>query len=212
MSDTASPTPRVYVAGTGTFAAEIADWAGAAGIEVKGLIEMIDESRIGTTAHDLPVLGLAGPWNGATALLGIGGWRRPLWERLRSAGWLADDLVHPTASIASSARMRRGATVGPRAVIGAASTLGEQTIVSRGALVGHHVEIGAFVTLTPGANIGGNSVLRSDVFIGMGATVLNGVTVGERALVAAGAVVRTDVEPDQRVQGVPARPYERVER
>jgi acetyltransferase-like isoleucine patch superfamily enzyme len=40
--------------------------------------------------------------------------------------------------------------------------------------------------------------------------VLPGVTVGERAVVASGAVVTRDVEPEAVVAGVPARPIGRI--
>ncbi len=47
--------------------------------------------------------------------------------------------------------------------------------------------------------------LGRDVWIGGGAIVLPGVTIGDGAIVAAGAVVRADVGPGERVAGVPAR-------
>ncbi len=48
-------------------------------------------------------------------------------------------------------------------------------------------------------------VVGDRVWIGMGATILGGVTLGEGAVVAAGAVVTSDVPPFTVVGGVPAR-------
>ena len=50
------------------------------------------------------------------------------------------------------------------------------------------------------------------VWIGAGATILPGVTIGENAIVAAGAVVSRDVEPDTIVGGVPARVLRKIRR
>ena len=47
--------------------------------------------------------------------------------------------------------------------------------------------------------------ILDNVFIGHGAIVLPGVTIGPNAIVAAGAVVSSDVEPDSVYGGVPAR-------
>jgi acetyltransferase-like isoleucine patch superfamily enzyme len=44
-----------------------------------------------------------------------------------------------------------------------------------------------------------------DAWIGANAMILKGVTIGERSIVAAGAVVTSDVPPDCIVAGVPAR-------
>ena len=52
-------------------------------------------------------------------------------------------------------------------------------------------------------------VIADDVWIGMGAIVLPGVTLGRGSIVAAGAVVSSDVEPGQIVGGIPARPMRR---
>jgi maltose O-acetyltransferase len=48
--------------------------------------------------------------------------------------------------------------------------------------------------------------IGNHVWIGSRALILPGVTLGEGAVVAAGAVVTSDVEPYTVVGGVPARP------
>ncbi|MFN8020410.1 MAG: acyltransferase [Acidimicrobiales bacterium] len=48
-------------------------------------------------------------------------------------------------------------------------------------------------------------VIEDGAWVSTRATILPGVTIGRGAVVAAGAVVRTDVAPDTLVGGVPAR-------
>lgn len=195
----------LYVAGTGSFALEMIEYARAAGHEVAGLVELVDSSRIGGEVHGLPVVGLdAGP---GTAIIGLGGERLTLWARLAEHGWRAVTVVHPAAHVSPSAQLGEGCLVAPAAVIGAAAQVGRQAIVARGGLVGHHARLGAGVVLNPGANVGGNASVGDGAVLGMGAVVVNGVEVGAKALVAAGAVVVRRVEPATRVQGVPARVF-----
>lgn len=52
----------------------------------------------------------------------------------------------------------------------------------------------------------GPVVIGANVMIGANSTVLPGVIIGDNAVVAAGAVVVTDVPPGTFVAGVPARP------
>jgi len=52
----------------------------------------------------------------------------------------------------------------------------------------------------------GDVVIGNDVWIGYGAIILSGVRIGDGAVVAAGAVVTTDIEPYTIVIGNPARP------
>jgi Acetyltransferase (isoleucine patch superfamily) len=51
----------------------------------------------------------------------------------------------------------------------------------------------------------GNIVVSDDVWIGYGATILSGVSIGQGAVIAAGAVVTSDVPPYAIAGGVPAR-------
>lgn len=48
--------------------------------------------------------------------------------------------------------------------------------------------------------------IGSDVWVGARAIILPGVSIGAGAIVAAGSIVRSDVEPNAIVAGVPARP------
>ena len=52
--------------------------------------------------------------------------------------------------------------------------------------------------------------LKRNCWIGAGATILPGVTVGENAVVAAGAVVTKNVEPNTVVGGNPAKIIRRL--
>jgi acetyltransferase-like isoleucine patch superfamily enzyme len=52
--------------------------------------------------------------------------------------------------------------------------------------------------------------IKQNAWIGAGAIILQGVTVGENAVVAAGAVVSTDVAPNTVVGGIPAKPIKKI--
>jgi UDP-3-O-[3-hydroxymyristoyl] glucosamine N-acyltransferase len=199
--------PGLHIAGTGSFAAEVAGWAADAGIEVEGLIALQRPDEAGSVVHGLPVVGVDDPPAGAAAVLGLGGDRRMSREALDAAGWLPAGIVHPTAHLADSAMVAASATIGPLAVLGAEAEIGEHAILSRGVLVGHHTSIGGYATLNPGANVGGNSSVGDDAFLGIGCVVVNGIAIGAGATIAAGAVTIREVAADTRVQGVPALPY-----
>jgi sugar O-acyltransferase (sialic acid O-acetyltransferase NeuD family) len=187
---------RLYVVGTSSFAADVVDFATETGLEIAGLLEPFDRSRVGTTVHDLPVSWLE-ETGAARALVGTGERsRRLIVGRLRAAGWTIDGLVHPKAHVARSSAVRKGAIVAPGAVVGARSRIGEHVVIGRGALVGQHTEVEAFATVESGANVADNVRIGEDALIGMAAVVGDHVTVGASAVVGAGAVVLADVEAD----------------
>jgi sugar O-acyltransferase (sialic acid O-acetyltransferase NeuD family) len=203
QSDIVRAVAELHVAGTGSFALELVEYARAAGHDVVALVELVDADRVGGEVHGLPIVGPeARP---GAVVLGLGGDRLALWSLLAEHGWRAGRVVHPAAVISPSAALGDGAVLGPGTVVGAAAEIGAHALVSRGALIGHHARIGAGAVLNPGANVAGNTAVGEAATIGMGAAVVNGVRVGAGAVVAAGAAVVRDVEPATRVQGVPAR-------
>jgi len=198
----------LHIAGTGSFAAEIAEYARDAGQHVVALLEWLDPARVGTRIHGLPVIQLGPPPDeDARVVIASGGDLAEVAGMLRELGWQGAELVHPAAHVAPSATVAAGTLIGPGGVVGAETAIGEHTRLARGALIGHHTQIGSAVMVNPGANIAGKCTIGDGCFIGMGAVVTQGVKVGERAVVAAGALVLQDVAPDERVQGLPATPY-----
>jgi len=197
----------LYLAGTGSFAREVAEWAEDTGWRVAGLVELVDEARVGTLVGGHSVVAATALPAGSATVIAAGGDRSVHHASLAAARWRAATVVHPRAHVSSSAVIAPGCIVAPGAVIGAEAHLGEHTLVSRGALVGHHARTGRFVSLLPGANLGGNAAVGDRSVVAMGAVIVNSTTVGEDVTVAAGAVVVRDVHDSARVQGVPAKEY-----
>jgi acetyltransferase EpsM len=198
----------IHVAGTGSFALEVVEYARDAGLAVAGLIELQNPARVGTDIHGLPVRAADDlPSGGAAAVVGAGGDRLAHWALLAPHGWRAASVVHPAAHVAPSAHVGDGCVVAPGVVVGAASELGDHVLLGRGALVGHHSALEAGVVLNPGANVAGHVRVGVGATVGMGALVADHLEVGEGAMIAAGAAVVRPVGAGVRVQGVPARPY-----
>ncbi len=82
--------------------------------------------------------------------------------------------IHPTAVVASSARLGRDVRIAAYAVIG------ERAVVGDGAMIGPHAAVGDDVTIGPG------SLLYSHV------TVREGCRIGARVILQPGAVIGSD--------------------
>ena len=198
---------QLYLAGTGTFATQVAAWATDAGWEVAGLVEMCDRSRVGRVVSGHRVLAPDSLPEGSQVVIAAGGDRSAHHAVLRDVDCHSVTVVHPTSHLSSSERLAAGCIVGPSAVIDAETVIGEHTLISRGTLIGHHVRAGNFVSLLPGVNVGGNVEVGDRTSVGMGAVLVNAIRVGTDATIAAGAVVVRPVADGARVQGVPAREY-----
>ncbi|HSB98288.1 MAG TPA: acetyltransferase [Burkholderiaceae bacterium] len=135
--------------------------------------------------------------------------RRRLADELATMGFQFPTLVHPNASVASDAQLGAGVFVGPGAIVNAAASVGEQSIVNSGAIVEHDVRVGRSVHVAPAAVLAGWVQVDECAWIGAGALVRDRLTVGARALVGMGAVVTRPVAADTVVIGCPARPMRR---
>jgi UDP-3-O-[3-hydroxymyristoyl] glucosamine N-acyltransferase len=86
----------------------------------------------------------------------------------------AEPGIHPSAVVASGARVASSASIGPLAVI------------EEGAQIGERVRIGPGCVVQKGASVGADSTLWSQV------NLYPGVTLGQRCILHAGAVVGAD--------------------
>lgn len=142
----------------------------------------------------------------AHVALGHNAARRRLGEALLALGYALPVPRHPSAIVASTARLGAGSVLMPRAVMGAAAELGPHSILNTGAILEHDGRTGPGCHIAPGAVLGGGVTLGAEVLVGILAGLRPGVSVGDGAAVALGAAVVADVPPRASVAGVPARP------
>lgn len=175
----------------------------------------VDPGLAGATVLGCPVYGgdaiaalrAQGVDHGFVGLGGTGdpGPRRAAAALMRDAGFRLPEIVHRSASVATSASLE-GVQILAGAIVGADAVLERDSLVNAGAIVGHDVTVGECAHVASGARIGGGAAVGAGVHIGSGAVVLQGRSVGAGAIVGAGAVVIDDIAPRARVGGVPAAP------
>ncbi len=146
--------------------------------------------------------------------MGIGGVgdnrpRADAFTRACAAGLAPLTVIHPSAVIASSAKIGVGTVCLFSVIIEAEALIGDDVIVSSGAIVEHDCRICDHVHVATGAVVTGSVEIGELAHVGAGAVVRQGIKIGSGALVGAGSMVTKSVPPGVTVVGVPARVMER---
>jgi len=133
-------------------------------------------------------------------------------------------LVGDGVSLRENSRVGNRCIIGRHVTVNYNTTIGDDTKImdhswlAGNMRVGHHVFISGGVLTSNDNEMGqlGYSdkhvigpVIMDGARIGAGAIILPNICIGENALVAAGAVVTKNVEPNEVVKGLPARPTRR---
>lgn len=121
--------------------------------------------------------------------------------------------IEPGAIIRDQVEIGDHAVIMMGAVINIGAEIGEGSMIDMGAILGGRAIVGKNCHIGAGTVLAGvieppsaePVVIEDNVMIGANAVVLEGVRVGRGAVVAAGAVVVSDVAPNTVVAGVPAR-------
>lgn len=162
----------------------------------------------------LPILGAiaagsASEGVGFVDCLGSPGSYRRREEIVRASGLAPErfeTVAHPSAWLASSARVGIGCVLYPNAVLLSDVSLGGHVTVLANTVLNHEAEVGDYSILASGVNVSGRVRIGRGCYIGCGASLREGIRVGDGALVGMGAVVVRDVPPGAVVAGCPARP------
>ncbi len=217
MNETTSEV-KVLVYGASGHGKVVADILWALGIEVAGFID--DDPAKSGELLGLPILG-NGIWLAEHAArqkvrvaLGIGDnfARQLVMDRCHSAGVELLTAVHPSATIAPSAKLGSGTVVMAQAAINPDAVIGQGVIINTGAIVEHDCRIGDFAHLSPKAAIGGNGTVGNFAWLGIGCTVIHGVDVGAGSMIGAGATVVRDIGEWVVAMGTPARVSREIKR
>lgn len=167
----------------------------------------------GRRIDGVPVLGDAGLLSklkddglaGAIVAIGDNGVRRAFVQTLEELNIPLVNAIHPSAQIASTARLGRNVVIAAGCCVCAHAQIGDSVILNTGCIVDHECMIGTAAHVCPGARLAGHVTIESGAFIGIGATIIQNVRIGFESMVGAGAVVLEDVAPMSTVVGVPAR-------
>lgn len=191
----------------------------AGGFAIAGFIDA-DTSRVGTTVGGLNVLG---PPNllaklkrqditGAIVAIGDNRVRKSYADLVLQNGLELINAIHPSAVVASSAKLGRNILIAANAVLQAEAQVADSVIVNTSAVVEHECILGEACHICPAAALAGRVRVEEQAFVGLGSRVLPCLTIGRAATVGAGAVVLADVPPECTVVGVPARIIRRTPR
>jgi sugar O-acyltransferase (sialic acid O-acetyltransferase NeuD family) len=124
---------------------------------------------------------------------------------LRGAGLQPATIVHPAATVASSASLGAGTVVFAGVVVNPDTTVGENVILNTGATIDHDNHIGFHAHISPGAHLGGTVTVGEGTHVGIGSTIKNNVAVGAWSVIGAGSTVVRDIPDGVVAYGVPAR-------
>lgn len=145
------------------------------------------------------------PTRHAEGLEYVVGVNNPHQRKALAVGPTSARLIHPTATISGTARLHEGVVVGAGATVGPDTILGPHVHVGPGCTI-TRTKVGAFTTIAPGVDIAGDVTIGEEVMVGLGAKVSNLLTIGARAVIGCGSVVVRNIEADEIVAGVPAKP------
>jgi UDP-perosamine 4-acetyltransferase len=215
FADRDSTLPPILVLGGGGHAKGLIEALRLRDPEVT--LAIVDaNSPAGSSVLGVPIIGTDEMINDAVTrgfrhfVVGLGGTgdnrpRARLFERARAAGLMPWTVLHPSATIAASARIGAGTQCLSGSVVCVEALTGDNVIVNSGAIVEHDCRIGNHVHIASGAVLAGAVEVGDLAHIGAGAVVLQTRTIGAGAIVGGGAVVTRSVGAGTTVYGVPAR-------
>lgn len=99
-------------------------------------------------------------------------------------------LIHPSATVASSALLGMGTVIMAGAIVQARTQIGEHVILNTNCTVDHDSIIRDFAHISPGANICGGCEVGEGAWVGANATVIQGMKIAPWTVVPAGSTVR----------------------
>ncbi len=120
-------------------------------------------------------------------------------------GIVWEKVVHPSATVMSSATLGGGTMVLAHALVNSGAQIGQHVIVNSGAIVEHDAVLADGCQLAPGVCMGGRVEIGRGAFISTGVTIAPRVRIGAGSVVGAGAAVVKDIPAGVLAYGVPAR-------
>lgn len=199
---------NIIIVGTGAVAAEITsylvdtDFAESQNLKIKGYIEYAYNKTKYYEAYGLtlPILGDIDSYkieDNDYFVIGISDpeFRLKQIEILREKGASFINLIHPSAIIASTAKIGTGNIINPQCIIGPKAVLGDFNLLTSQSMISHDCKVGNNNILSTALLCGHVTVGDNNRF-GIRSTVIPHIHIGNKTLIQAGMVVDKNV-PDE---------------
>jgi acetyltransferase EpsM len=132
-------------------------------------------------------------------------YKKALAETFEKNGAAFFTFIHPTALIASTAKIGRGVLISHNASVGPFAEVGDFNIINSRATIAHDTLLGAFNFISPQVALSGNTTLGNGNMMGVNSATIPGITIGNGNTIGAGSVITKNIDNGQLVVGVPGK-------
>ena len=132
-------------------------------------------------------------------------------RHLTEQGVRFESIIAPTAGIGPYSEIGAGCVFYGNVGISVNCTVGDGVLMNEGVKLGHDSVVGDYTCIMPGTGISGGCVIGNEVDIGGHVFIVPGKKVGDRARIAAGSIVFSNVRADTTVLGNPAKRMKELE-
>lgn len=132
-------------------------------------------------------------------------------QRLMDENVKFETIVAPSASFPNDTRIGPGCVLYWNVGISVNCRIGAGVLLNDGVKIGHDTSIGDYDSIMPGVGISGGCKIGREVSIGGHAFIVPGRKVGDKARIAAGSIVFSNVKAETTVLGNPAKRMKSLE-
>jgi sugar O-acyltransferase (sialic acid O-acetyltransferase NeuD family) len=181
----------IYIIGAGGHARSIAEIATAAGFTIVAFVSpsATNPDLLGVELLETLPADIAERSESIGIAIGTNYVREQVWAGLNKT--LDFDrfpaLIHPTASIATSASIGAGTTIHQNSVVGPGTQIGNFCTVNTSSSIDHDCTMQDFSSLGPGAHTGGGVIIGQRSHVSIGAIISHNVHIGRDTIVGAGS-------------------------
>lgn len=134
-----------------------------------------------------------------TLIMGIGytqmgNVRKNIFEQCKARGYLFENYIHPTAIIASEAKIGEGNNILEAVIIEPGVTVGNANLFYGGVIIGHDSSIGDYNTFSVKAVTAGFVTVKNNCFFGVASALKNDIIIYDYVLIGAMACGYKDME------------------
>lgn len=137
--------------------------------------------------------------------------RRKVQTELMEQGVTFETIIAPDALIGTFTEFGPGCVVYAGVSVSVNCKIGAGVLLSRSVSVGHDTIIGDFTSVFPATGFGGYVKIGPEVSVGAHSYIIPGKKVGDKATVAAGSIVFSNVKAGTTVLGNPAKRMRAIE-